>query len=61
MAAIPTFTRLNDGWNAEPNVPAPVVQIDGSTMYVGFLADFRTPRAVLSFRHLRAMAAWRHE
>ena len=34
-----TFTKLNDGWNAEPNAPEPVVEIDGSELRLSFLAN----------------------
>ena len=31
-----TFLQLNAGWNAEPNAPAPCVEIDGRDVVVSF-------------------------
>jgi len=31
-----TFRQLNDGWNADPNVPEPHVEIDGHDVVVSF-------------------------
>jgi hypothetical protein len=33
------FKRLNDGWNAEPNVPAPKVEVSGSQVQLKFLLN----------------------
>ena len=33
------FTRLNDGWNAEPNAPGPQVEIVGDRLNLTFLAN----------------------
>ena len=39
------FRKLNDGWNAEPNAPEPIVQIDDSEVVLTFLANpFQFPR-----------------
>jgi hypothetical protein len=39
------FQRLNEGWNAEPNAPDPMVQVDGRDVVLTFLANpFRFPR-----------------
>jgi len=33
------FTKLNSGWNAEPNAPDPKVRVDGNTVILEFLAN----------------------
>ena len=33
------FRKLNDGWNAEPNVPDPHVIVNGSTLTLEFRAN----------------------
>ena len=33
------YTKLNVGWNAEPNAPEPSIEVDGSTVRVTFLAN----------------------
>lgn len=39
------FTRLNSGWNAEPNAPEPYITRDGSTLLLGFyLNAFQYPQ-----------------
>ncbi|BFM38225.1 hypothetical protein [Synechocystis sp. LKSZ1] len=39
------FRQLNSGWNAEPNVPDPAVQVDGRDVLLTFLANpFQFPR-----------------
>lgn len=38
----PTFKRLNDGWNAEPNAPREEVTVRGSTVRLTF---FLNPQA----------------
>ena len=39
------FKRLNDGWNAEPNAPNPIVEIDGSELRLLFFANaFQFPQ-----------------
>jgi hypothetical protein len=39
------FRQLNDGWNAEPNSPDPVVQVDGDEVVLIVLANpFQFPR-----------------
>jgi hypothetical protein len=39
------FRQLNDGWNAEPNAPEPIVQVDDSEVVLTFLANsFQFPR-----------------
>jgi hypothetical protein len=35
----PTFKRLNDGWNAEPNSPAPTVAVSGSRVRLTFFLN----------------------
>jgi hypothetical protein len=30
------FTKLNDGWNAEPNAPMPAVRVDGKALVLTF-------------------------
>ena len=37
--ANPTFVRLNDGWNAEPNAPDPRVVAGASTVSLSFLLN----------------------
>ncbi|MCB1279872.1 hypothetical protein [Prosthecobacter sp.] len=40
-----TFTKLNDGWNAEPNAPGPKVSWDGSDLILRFyLNPFQFPQ-----------------
>jgi hypothetical protein len=33
------FQRLNDGWNAEPNVPQPEIAVNGSTLQLTFFLN----------------------
>jgi len=35
----PTFKKLNDSWNAEPNAPAPVVTESGSSVKLTFFLN----------------------
>lgn len=55
------FTKLNDGWNAEPNGPEPQVEIDGRDLLLMFgLNPFMFPRfrvgdtGILRFRECTA-------
>ena len=32
----PTFLKLNDGWNAEPNAPTPEILLDGRDVLLSF-------------------------
>ncbi len=42
---VPDFVILNDGWNADPNVPHERVEIDGASVRLTFAADtFRLQR-----------------
>jgi hypothetical protein len=34
-----SFKRLNDGWNAEPNAPAPKVDVNGPQLRLGFFLN----------------------
>ena len=44
MNSLLTFLKLNQGWNAEPNAPAPVVSVDGNDVILRFyLNAFRYP------------------
>jgi hypothetical protein len=36
---VTTFTRLNDGWNAEPNAPSPEIRVEGMDVVVSFLVN----------------------
>jgi hypothetical protein len=38
-ATAPTFTRLNDGWNAEPNAPHPKVAVIGTDVLLEFFIN----------------------
>jgi hypothetical protein len=39
------FRQLNDGWNAEPNAPDPMVQADGDEVVLAVLANpYQFPR-----------------
>jgi len=41
----PAFTRLNSGWNAEPNAPAPTVRWSGENLILRFyLNSFQFPQ-----------------
>jgi len=41
------FRQLNDGWSAEPNAPAPTVDVVGGDVVLTFLANpFQFPRFV---------------
>jgi hypothetical protein len=33
------FTKLNEGWNAEPGAPMPEVRMDGATLVLTFLLN----------------------
>lgn len=33
------FRQLNEGWNADPNVPNPIVQIEGCDVVLTFFAN----------------------
>lgn len=35
----PNFTRLNRGWNAEPNAPSPHVEVVGDTVTLRFVLN----------------------
>jgi len=35
----PTFNQLNHGWNAEPNSPEPVVEVEGTTARLSFFLN----------------------
>ena len=35
----PTFLKLNEGWNAEPNAPNPTVAIDGADLILKFFIN----------------------
>lgn len=38
--AVPiVFRRLNDGWNAEPNAPNPIVSVEASTVQLQFVLN----------------------
>jgi hypothetical protein len=39
MSTQTTFTKLNDGWNAEPNAPDPSVRIDARDVVLEFTAN----------------------
>ena len=62
MSPAISFTKLNDGWNAEPNAPDPKIVVDGSDVALEFyLNPFQFP----SFREdqrgrLRFKDAWRY-
>ena len=49
MTAIePSFIRLNEGWNAEPNAPHPRVTVSDTVSYsIFFLTPFYTPNLIL--------------
>jgi hypothetical protein len=34
-----TFRQLNDGWNAQPNTPSPVIKVDGMNLVLSFLMN----------------------
>ncbi len=36
-----SFTRLNDGWNAEPNAPDPKVRVEGTDLVLSFRMNHR--------------------
>jgi hypothetical protein len=39
------FTKLNDGWNAEPNAPHPRVIVSGTDVLIKFLLNpFQFPQ-----------------
>jgi hypothetical protein len=41
----PSFTKLNEGWNAEPNAPHPKVTVSGTDVLLEFsLNPFRFPQ-----------------
>ena len=53
-----SFSKLNDGWNAEPNAPHPQVKVDGADLVLSFgLNPSQFPqynegdKGVLRFRH----------
>lgn len=35
----PTFHRLNEGWNAEPYTPNPVIEVQGRDLVLAFLVN----------------------
>lgn len=39
MMASMIFTQLNHGWNAEPNAPAPQVEMRGNELHLHFLLN----------------------
>lgn len=36
---MPAFKQLNHGWNAEPNAPAPVLELDGPDLLLRFFLN----------------------
>ena len=36
-----SFTRLSDGWNAEPNAPDPKVRVEGTDLVLSFRMNHR--------------------
>ena len=57
-----SFTRLNDGWNAEPNVPIPRVSVDGNDVVVTFILNFHRYKRFLEGQQafLRFHECWRY-
>jgi hypothetical protein len=57
-----SFTKLNEGWNAEPNAPDPSVVIDGGDVVLDFyLNPFQFPAFAEDQRaNLRFVGAWRY-
>jgi hypothetical protein len=55
------FTKLNDGWNAEPNAPDPAVVVEDADVLLYFdLNPFQFPQFEDGQRaHLRFVGAWR--
>jgi hypothetical protein len=42
--AVPRFIKLNEGWNAEPNAPHPMVKVSGTDVLLEFYVNpFRFP------------------
>lgn len=56
------FLQLNHGWNAEPNAPDPVVEVDHDEIVLSFFANpFQFSRFAEGQRlHLRFKNAWRY-
>jgi hypothetical protein len=56
------FTKLNDGWNAEPGAPIPKICVDGETLVLTFyLNPWVFPRFKLGDRgELRFAKCWRY-
>jgi hypothetical protein len=58
----PTFKRLNDTWNAEPNAPAPRVAVSGTSVRLTFILNpwayeaKEEEEGCLTFQHC---SAWR--
>jgi hypothetical protein len=57
-----TFTKLNDGWNAEPNAPDAAVVVEGADVLLYFdLNPFQFPQFEEGQRaHLRFVDSWRY-
>jgi len=57
-----SFTKLNDGWNAEPNSPNPKITINGSTLILEFgLNPFQFPKYETAEKGvLRFPDCWRY-
>jgi hypothetical protein len=53
----PTFRRLNDGWNAEPNAPDPQVAVGGSSVRLTF---FLNPWAYMAGEDERGCLTFEH-
>jgi hypothetical protein len=39
MTTAPSFIRLNEGWNAEPNAPHPMVKVSGTDVLLQFFLN----------------------
>src|SRR5579864_3383402 len=59
---IPSFKRLNEGWNADPNAPFPKVRISGSRVQLRFLLNpfvYEVPEGAVGCLTFQSCFAWR--
>jgi O-acetyl-ADP-ribose deacetylase (regulator of RNase III) len=47
------FRQLNEGWNAEPNAPEPIVEVDGDEVVLSFLANAFQFKSYIEGQRLR--------
>jgi hypothetical protein len=54
------FVRLNNGWDAEPNVPDPQIAIDGAQLALTFLLDSDPDTRGSAVGELKFSGCWRY-